>query len=496
MHIRASGILLHLTSLPSEYGIGDLGPWSRKFACFLKELGQSYWQMLPTCPVGYGSSPYSGNSAFAGNPDLISPDVLVQEGFLKSEDLPAKDESDPRRVDYASVGRERDAMFARAFAYSGKDLATDSEFLTFCRENADWLEDWVLFITLKNRFERVAWNNWPDAFRFRHEDALNSWRDEGAALLARERFVQYLFFRQWHAFKEFCNEQGVSIVGDLPIYVTYDSADVWTRPDLYQFDAAREPLFVAGVPPDYFSATGQRWGNPVYAWEAHRAERFAWWTRRFKHTLAQYDFLRVDHFRGFAGYWSIPAGEQTAINGEWREAPGYELFTTLLRRFGSLPLIAEDLGVITADVRELKQNFSFPGMKILQFAFGAEWPKHVPHLYDDNCVVYTGTHDNNTLAGWYAEESSQAERQALARYLGRVPAAEDVHMAMIRLVMQSVGHTAIFPMQDVLGLGSKHRMNKPATVENNWQWRLLPSEMDSERLAWFKEMAAFFDRVS
>ncbi len=495
MHVRASGILLHITSLPSKYGIGDLGPQAREFASFIKELGQSYWQMLPTCPTGYGGSPYAGASAFAGNPDIISPELLVEEGFLREQDLPEKDMADPRHVDFAAVGQSRDQLFAKAFDFSGRDIATDPEFLAFCRENADWLEDWALFSTLKNRFDRVAWDQWPDPYRFRDKDALNAWRDEGAALISRERFVQYLFFRQWRAFKEHCNEQGVNLVGDLPIYVTFDSADVWSRPDLYQLDPRRQPLFVAGVPPDYFSSTGQMWGNPVYAWEAHRAENYTWWTRRFRHSLQQCDFMRVDHFRGFAAYWSVPAGETTAINGEWVESPGRELFTVLSRRFGSMPLIAEDLGVITADVRELKQMFAFPGMKIVQFAFGDEWSKHVPHLYDANCLVYSGTHDNNTVRGWYEDESSQQERQTLARYLGRAPSAEDVHMAVVRLAMQSVANTSVFPMQDVLGLGASHRMNTPATLEGNWQWRLLPSEMDRQRLSWFKEMTVFFDRA-
>jgi len=495
MHVRASGILLHITSLPSQYGIGDLGPEARQFATFIKELGQSYWQMLPLCPPGFGGSPYAGTSAFAGNPDIISPDVLVEQGFLPEADLPDTDVSDPRRVDFDSVGQGRDVMFAKAFAHSGRDVLTDPEFLTFCRENADWLEDWALFITLKNRFDRKAWNQWPEEFRYRDAGALQAWRDEGADQLARERFVQFLFHKQWHEFKGHCNDQGVNLVGDQPIYVTYDSADVWAHPDLFQLDSRREPLFVAGVPPDYFSSTGQRWGNPVYAWEAHRAENYSWWTRRFRHALRFCDFVRMDHFRGFAGYWSIPADEKTAINGEWVESPGRELFTVLSRRFGVLPIIAEDLGVITADVRELKQLFGFPGMKIVQFAFGKEWPKHVPHLYDANCVVFSGTHDNNTVRGWFEHDSSKEERQTLARYLGRVPTTEDVHMAMIRLAMQSVANTAIFPIQDVLGLGGQHRMNTPATLHGNWQWRLLPSEMDRQRLSWFKEMTGFFDRT-
>lgn len=496
MYVRASGILLHITSLPSEYGIGDLGPWSRRFAAFLAEMGQSYWQILPVCPPGFGNSPYSGMSAFAGNTALLSPDALVHEGLLAVEDLPPQDAADPRRVDFTHVGASREAMLDKAFARGGEDVSTDPGFKDFCRENADWLDDWALFATLKERFGRVAWDHWPEPFRFRDPAVLDAWRDEAHELLARERFAQFLFHRQWREFKEYCNGLGVNIIGDVPIYVTYDSADVWSRPDLYQLDHQRRPIFVAGVPPDYFSATGQRWGNPVYDWRAHRDEKYQWWTRRMRHGLAQCDFLRVDHFRGFAGYWRIPVHEQTAVRGEWAEAPGVEFFTVLLRRFGVLPIIAEDLGVITADVRELKQMFGFPGMKILQFAFGSEWSKHVPHFYDAHSLVYTGTHDNNTVLGWYENESTKAERQALARYLGRVPSSEDVHMAMIRLAMQSVSNTAIFPMQDVLGLGGQHRMNTPATVNGNWLWRLLPSDMDTGRLAWFKEMTVFFDRVS
>ncbi len=500
MRVRASGILAHLSSLPSDYGIGDMGPCAREFVTFLAGIRQSYWQILPLCPTSSGMchSPYGGYSAFAGNPLFISPEMLVEEGFLTNADLPDEDTHegyDPRRVSYTTIEAEKRQLLELVFERHGREFENDLEFKTFCQENGSWLEDFALFSTLKQRHNGASWESWPKPLRFRDAAALDKWSDEGAEALAKVRLEQYLFQSQWNALKLFCNENGVNIIGDLPIYVTYDSADVWAHPGLYRLDEERRPTHVAGVPPDYFSATGQRWGNPVYNWEAHRSEGFSWWVQRFLHDFQRFDFMRVDHFRGFAAYWSIPASEPTAVNGTWEESPGEELFNTLLRRCGSLPLIAEDLGVITAEVRELKQRFDLPGMKILQFAFGDEWSKHVPHMHDKHAVIFTGTHDNNTVRGWFTEEASQAERQTLARYLGHPPSEDDAHVAFIRMGLQSVGNTAIFPMQDILGLGAEHRMNTPATIDGNWEWRMLPSEVSVDRLAWFKEMTVFFDRA-
>lgn len=495
MLVRAGGLLLHITSLPSPYGCGDLGPSARDFATLLAELGQSYWQFLPLCPTGFGNSPYAGHSAFAGNSLLLSPDDLVAEGLLPQKELPRRNNADPRRVDFPAVAASRRALLDKVLARHAPDLLSDRAFRHFCASEAHWLDDWVLFVTLKDHFGGRSWEHWPEPLRRRDRAALAAWQDEAAPAIQRERCVQFLVARQWQALRAHCNSLGVNCIGDLPIYVTYDSADVWAAPQLFQLDDDLRPLAVAGVPPDYFSATGQLWGNPLFAWEAHEAEDFAWWIRRIRHALGQCNALRVDHFRGFAGYWSIPAGEPTAVNGEWLEAPGRELFAALDRSCGSLPLIAEDLGVITAEVRELRRLCGFPGMKIVQFAFGAEWEKHVPHLYEPDCVVYTGTHDNNTVRGWFAKEADREQRQSLARYLGRMPDPEDVHTALIRLAMQSVATTCITPLQDVLGLDASHRMNTPGTLEGNWQWRALPEELDRKRLSWFKEMTVFFDRA-
>ncbi len=504
MKIRASGVLLHLSSLSSVHGIGDMGQDARRFALFLAEMRQSYWQMLPLCPTSSGMchSPYAGYSAFAGNPLLISPEQLVKDHLLDSDETPdeelgdeADSRADPRRVDFAAVESGKRGLLDLVFLRHGKDFEQDSDFRAFCRKQEHWLEDFALFTTLKERFNGAAWNTWPETLRFRDPDALDRWRDKGRERIAKACLVQYLFHLQWSGLKRFCNENGVSLIGDLPIYVTYDSADVWSHPELFLLGDDLLPTHVAGVPPDYFSATGQRWGNPVYDWDEHKNEDYSWWARRFTHELSRFDFMRVDHFRGFVAHWRIPAYESTAVKGVWEPSPGEELFTTLLRRCGALSLIAEDLGVITADVRELKQLFGFPGMKILQFAFGDEWNKHVPHLHERNCVVYTGTHDNNTARGWFSHEATQAERRTLARYLGCPPGEEDLHLALIRLGMQSVANTAIFPMQDILGLGTEHRMNTPGTLRGNWLWRLLPTELDIDRLAWFKEMTMFFDRA-
>jgi 4-alpha-glucanotransferase len=504
MKVRASGILLHLSSLPSAHGIGDMGPGARRFASFLAEMRQCYWQMLPLCPTSSGMchSPYAGYSAFAGNPLFISPGQLVLDHLLKPDEALDEDfgdesdsDADPRRVDFTAVETGKRALLDLVFQRHGKDFETDPDFRHFCRKQEHWLEDFALFTTLKGHFNGADWSTWPEPLRFRDPDALDQWRDQGREQLAKVRLVQYLFHLQWSGLKRFCNENGVNLIGDLPIYVTRDSADVWSRPELYLLDDDLRPTHVAGVPPDYFSATGQRWGNPVYDWDAHKDEDYVWWARRFGHELSRFDFMRVDHFRGFVAHWRIPAEEPTAVNGVWEPSPGEELFTSLLRRCGALPLIAEDLGVITADVRELKQRFGLPGMKILQFAFGDEWDKHVPHLHERNCVVYSGTHDNNTVRGWFAHEATRPERQALARYLGCPPGEEDVHVALIRLGLQSVANTAVFPMQDVLGLGTEHRMNTPGTTQGNWLWRLLPTELDIDRLAWFREMTTFFDRA-
>lgn len=495
MSIRASGVLLHLTSLPGMYGVGDLGPAAYHFSDYLAEMGQLYWQMLPLGPTSpaLGNSPYAGFSAFAGNALLISPELLVQDGLLDEKTLGAPWKQSGR-AEYEAVDKHRSPLLSLAFANAG-DVFAEPKFVEFMEQHEEWLEDWALYSTLKTRFQGAPWWLWPREFRFRDASALNAWRDEGAAPILREKFTQYLFASQWNALKKHCRKQGIRLVGDLPIYVGRDSADVWSRPELYKLDDELLPCAVAGVPPDYFSETGQLWGNPVYDWDKHQDEQFAWWRARVGHALDVFDRVRIDHFRGFTACWEIPAGAPTAVNGTWAPAPGRQLFNALARAFPELPIIAEDLGVITDDVRALKEQFDLPGMNILQFAFGDERGKHAPHFHEINSIVYTGSHDNNTSRGWFESESTPEERGNVAQTLGAMPKPTTVHKDFIRLAMGSVADLAIAPMQDILGLGAKARMNTPSTPTGNWEWRLTPKQLSVQKTAWFKEMGAFFGRV-
>ncbi len=491
MKSRKSGILLHITSLPSNLGIGDLGPAAYQFADFLTQTRQSLWQILPLNPTSfvYGNSPYSSHSAFAGNPLLISPELLAQEGLLQNSDLTEAPDFPKHEVDYARVIPFKAGLLTRAYENFKQRQGEHYELQNFCRENAWWLEDYTLFIAQREHFNGTLWGDWPWELRTRQEHVLQDAREKLRDRIAMEKFIQFLFFRQWHALKNYCNHKNIHIIGDVPIYVNYDSADVWTHPQLFKLDENRKPRLVSGVPPDYFSATGQLWGSPVYEWETLRATRYAWWLQRMEQNFKLCDLVRLDHFRGFMGYWEIPAHETTAINGRWVEAPGEDFFNTLARRFPGLPIIAEDLGVITPDVREVMHHFGFPGMKLLMFAFSSD-PNNknhnAPHTYSSNSIVYTGTHDNNTVRAWYQKEASAEERQALFEYLGHELREEEVSWALIRLGMMSVANMFVCPMQDLLGLGEEARMNMPATVENNWKWRLRAEQMTPalmERLA-------------
>ncbi len=499
MNVRASGVLLHVSSLPSDFGIGDLGPWAYRFVDFLSELKQSYWQILPLGPTSpaIGNSPYSCFSAFAGNPILISPEGLQEKGLVGRDDIQGAPQFDQRRVHYDAVTLYKGHLLRQAFERCKAGLGGHPSFQRFCERNRYWLDDYALFMTLKNMHDGVVWTSWPAEYRDRDPGALQAWRQEQGEAMQYERFVQFLFFQQWRELRDYCALRTVQIIGDLPIYVTFDSADVWANPRLFKLDAEKQPRYVAGVPPDYFSATGQRWGNPVYDWETIKSERFLWWIRRMESNLRLFDSIRLDHFRGFAAYWEVPAAEQTAVNGVWIEAPGEELFTALSRRFPNLPVIAEDLGYITPDVRELKQRFGFPGMKILQFGFGENIATNTdaPHTYDRNCVVYTGTHDNNTMTGWFFNEAASDDRRRFLEYIGCDGDDRDIHLKGIRLAMASVANTAVFPMQDLLGLSAEHRMNTPSVSNGNWEWRLLREEMDPSRLGRIAEMTRFFGRA-
>ena len=496
---RTSGLLLHPTSLPSPHGIGDFGPEAFAFVDFLHKARQRAWQLLPLNATGpdTGYSPYNSLSAFAGNTLLISPDLLVQDGLLQEAALqhPPLEHSDQAAFAEAFAGKQ--ALFDQAFA-AFQRIPHDHEFERFCRNHAGWLEEYVLFQALKKHFgPEKNWNKWPEAIRLRREKDLAAAAEDLQNDLNRERFLQYIFYRQWMGLKAYCRRKQVQIIGDLPIYPAYDSVDVWTRPELFKLDSEGMPLAVSGVPPDYFSATGQLWGNPVYDWDSHQKTGFAWWIDRLAHNLEWFDLLRIDHFRGFVAAWEVPYGESTALNGRWVQAPVREFLETLLRRFPCLPIIAEDLGEITPDVREVISLFDIPGMKVLLFAFGDGDGSNpfLPHNYPENCVAYTGTHDTNTVMGWWTRETSPDIRDEVHAYLGRTLPEEDLPWELIRLGLQSVARLMIVPVQDLLCLPASSRMNNPASPEDNWGWRLLPGQLNVGLADKLAAMARIYGRA-
>ncbi|MBM4054465.1 MAG: 4-alpha-glucanotransferase [Planctomycetes bacterium] len=498
MNKRRSGILLHITSLPSPYGIGDFGPFAYKFIDFLTETKQCLWQILPLNPTStaYGNSPYGSCSAFAGNHIMISPDILMEEGLLANSDVGNYKHLPDDRTDYANVTTWKEDILQKAFQNFQLQKDGKYEFQLFCEKNAHWLCDYTLFIALKEYFHGKVWSDWPAEIKHRKPEAMHEWRERLKDRTEKERFVQYIFFKQWYRLKEYCNKKNIQIIGDIPIYVTYDSADVWSHPELFKLDKNEQPAFVAGVPPDYFSKTGQRWGNPIYTWDFHRQTGFSWWIKRIEHNMELFDIVRLDHFRGFVAYWEIPAHEQTAINGSWVEAPAEDFFITIFKHFPDLPIIAEDLGTITPDVILVMQTFQFPGMKLLVFAFGDDVAKnpYVPHNYVKNCVVYTGTHDNNTIKGWFKNEANEETKRNLFKYLGREVSETNVCQALINLAMMSIADTVIIPMQDILGLGEEARMNLPATTKGNWAWRLLPEQLTPSVTNELKETTIIYGR--
>ncbi|NLE65626.1 MAG: 4-alpha-glucanotransferase [Elusimicrobia bacterium] len=489
---RSSGVLCHISSLPSAFGIGDLGPEAYRFADFLARAGQTWWQMLPISPTdpALKNSPYNSFSAFAGNPLFISPQKMVEDGWLDAADI-EEFAVDVGPADHEAACRLREAFFEKAFrrcrpeGFSGKDL------LSFQEREAYWLDDFALFVVLKETFGQTSWSQWPQPLRDRDPRALADFVSANRERIERVKFIQYLFDHQWRELRGYCSTAGVRLVGDIPIYVSYDSADVWAAPQLFELGPDRAPKVVAGVPPDYFSADGQRWGNPLYDWDRMRDEVFAWWVARFRRILSLFDRVRVDHFRAFAQCWEIPASEKTAVNGVWKDVPGAELFTVLCREFPGLPVIAEDLGIITPDVDALKNKFSFPGMRVLLFAFHNEYRKSrdLPENYDTPSVVYTGTHDNNTVRGWYEHDMTEIERKNAEEYFGCPLTRKDVHLLFIRAALESRAEIAILSLQDILGLGQKARMNKPSTVEGNWIWRFPERRLTRKLSASLKEMS-------
>jgi 4-alpha-glucanotransferase len=481
MSQRRSGILLPVFSLPSRFGIGDLGPSAYAFADFLAGAKQRLWQILPLNPIdsGLGFSPYSASSAFAGNVLFISPDLLAEEGILSPEDFGDLPQFREDACDYEQTAAVRSKLLNRVWEIVRDRPGIAPGFDDFCAGNASWLDGYALFAVIKRFVSIKAWSDWPGELASREETALLRIRAEFAEELVKEKYFQFLFFRQWAKLKRYCRKRGIRVVGDLPIYVSFDSADVWSQKSLFKLDSDLKPAVQAGVPPDYFSATGQRWGNPVYDWDAHRKTGYAWWMERIAFNLNLYDLVRIDHFRGFVACWEVPAAETTAVNGRWVEAPADDFFKTMRRRFSRLPLLAEDLGVITPDVRSVMRRFRFPGMKVLLFAFGSDDPgqPYLPHNYIRNCAAYTGTHDTNTVRGWFEHETSAADRERLFRYIGREVTAGLISQEMIRLVMASRADRVIIPAQDVLGLGAEARINRPSTVSGNWRWRLRLSEL-------------------
>ncbi|MEE9260185.1 MAG: 4-alpha-glucanotransferase [Candidatus Scalindua sediminis] len=499
MERRGSGILLHITSLPSSYGIGDLGPGAYGFVNFLSEADQIYWQILPlnrTC-TAYGNSPYSSFSAFAGNHLLISPELMVEDGILLKSDIEEHPTFPKERVNYRAVTKYKDKILGIAYERNKEKLTGNYEFERFCNENSYWLDDYGLFVSIKRHFKGVDWSKWPEDLKDRKEDVIKEWEERLREMILMEKYFQYIFFKQWYSLKNYCSSKNLQIIGDVPIYVNYDSSDVWANPEVFKLDEEKRPVFVTGVPPDYFSSTGQLWGHPVYDWNFLKETQYSWWIMRIEYNLRLFDIFRLDHFRGFVSYWKIPVNEKRAINGRWEKSPAKDFFNTLFKHFPHLPIIAEDLGVITPDVREIMNLFGFPGMRVLIFAFGKNLPTNTnaPHNYVKNTVVYTGTHDNNTIKGWFKKELDHEGRKRLSEYIGHKVSEKTVHWELIRLAMMSVANMVIIPMQDILGLGERARMNLPASSRGNWEWRVTQDQLSSTIAQGLSETTRIYGRV-
>lgn len=471
---------MHPTSFAGPYGIGDLGPEAYSFIDSLEAAGCKLWQVLPLGPTGYGDSPYQCFSAFAGNPYLISPQLLLQDGLLTIEDLSDMPDWDENRVDFGKIFLWKPALLKRSFGHFNElenSSPIKSSFNAFCRENQAWLDEYSLFMTIKGLNGGSAWTEWAELYRFRDVTTLSKVEAEQQETILEIKYSQFLFFKQWTEIKQYANHKGVQVIGDIPIFVAMDSADTWGNPDLFHLDKNGFPTVVAGVPPDYFSETGQLWGNPLYKWEIHDKTGYSWWINRIRASLSIYDIVRIDHFRGFAGYWEIPFGEPTAINGQWVKGPGSKLFEAIRAALGDLPIIAEDLGEITPDVFELRDLFRLPGMKILQFGFSGPDNPFLPHLYPQNCVVYTGSHDNDTVVGWY-KTAPEHEVKFFHQYFNS--SNPDVSDVMVRSIWSSVALFAIAPLQDLLGLDTDARMNFPGKVGGYWAWRTTPDSFSDD----------------
>jgi 4-alpha-glucanotransferase len=502
---RSSGILLHPTSLPSAYGIGDLGPEAHRFADFLHDAGQRIWQVLPLGPTGYGDSPYQCFSAFAGNPLVLSLDALRERGYLDSRDLESRPAFPAAEVDFGAVIAWKLPLLRHAFqSFQRATPAERADFAAFSETHSSWLDEFALFMALKQAHNNVAWTQWEPELALRQPDAIARARNQLQDEIECHKFIQFEFERQWRDLKAHCGRNHIRIMGDVPIYVAFDSADVWANRALFELDESGRPKVVSGVPPDYFSATGQLWGNPIYRWEAHALTGYAWWIARLRRALQMLDLIRLDHFRGFEAYYEIPGGDTTAVNGQWVTGPGAPLFEALENALGPLPIVAENLGVITPGVEALRERFGFPGMAILQFAFGhdPQAPQFKPHYYPRHLAAYTGTHDNDTTVGWWTSTAGAGsirtsadvaeEMEYARRYLNTD--GSEINWVMVRTLMASVADTVLFPLQDVLGVGSEGRMNLPGTSSGNWRWRFRSEELTPAASARLRQMAETYER--
>lgn len=493
---RSAGILLHPTSLPGRYGIGDLGDNAFRFIDFLVQAGQTLWQVFPLGPTGYGDSPYQCFSAFAGNPLLISPDILFEEGLLSKDDVDQVPQFEIHKIEYGELINYKTGLLKIAYKnFKENGTRFNRAFETFNKLNTDWLDDFALFMACKQYHGGVVWTEWDKEIAFRNEGAVDKWNEKLSDDVSYHKFIQFIFFKQWGKVKNYANASGIKIIGDLPIFIAYDSSDLWSNKELFSVDKDGKLENVAGVPPDYFSETGQLWGNPLYRWNEMEKDDFKWWQKRFSKLFEIVDIARIDHFRGFEAYWEIPGDAKTAIIGRWVKAPGDKLFTTIRKNLGDVPIIAEDLGVITDEVRNLRDKFNFPGIKILQFAFGEEGDKNfLPHNFPENCIAHSGSHDNDTTRGFFDNEKSSGSgvyewTQKYLNYYG-----SDMTAEIIRTAYASVAKMVVIPMQDVLNLGTEARMNFPSRLGGNWQWRFSWDQLPNGIAGRYKEMAHLYER--
>lgn len=495
---RSSGILLHITSLPGKFGVGDIGPEAYRFLNFLKESGHSYWQILPVNPTDgiYQHSPYSSHSAFAGNPLLISPELLEQEGLIKLSEINQPSEIRAEKVIFDAVEEFKREILDVAFGNFNNRQEEDPVYIAFLKKHDQWLENYALYQALRKKYNKANWVDWPVELRDREPEAMHTVKNELKEEIDKEKFIQYIFFSQWSLFMKQAHKAGIKIFGDVPFYVNHDSADCWANPGFFKLDEQKQPTHISGVPPDMFSKTGQLWGTPVYDWEELKKWEYAWWIERLRQNLLLFDVVRIDHFRAFAAYWEVPAGEKTAINGKWKKTPGIDFFRVVKHKFPKMPFIAEDLGVLDQPVYDLLEEYHFPGMKVLQFAFGDTNRRnpYLPFNHNFNSIVYTGTHDNNTTLGWY-NESGEEVKEHLKNYLGFKISAENVYEVLHRVALQSTCAVAIVPLQDITGLGGEAKMNIPGSNHGNWSWRATSEDIPEEKRQDLYELNELFGRI-